>query len=342
QRATGSSLEFLENVKVDLFPDEVYLFTPKGDILSLPRSSTALDFAYAVHTDVGNTAVAARVDRKLVPLRTRLVSGQSVEVVTAKSSLPKPQWLEVVVTGKARTAIRAQLKQLEHEDAVTLGHRMIDRALEDVGTSLDRLPQARLDAFLAELRYPRLEELLADIALGNRMPAQVAQALAQKEPAAPAAGRGDPSRRHGEQFLLTGHERGVSRFANCGMLIPGDEIMGSHTTGKGIVVHRMDCPNLADYRKSPDRWVAIGWDREVTGDYPVALIIETENRPGSLAEVAAAIAKAESNIEGVEYLERDATIAVIRFSIEVRNRVHLAHVIRRTRRLAMVHGVQRL
>jgi len=342
QRATGSSLEFLENVKVDLFPDEVYLFTPKGDILSLPRNSTALDFAYAVHTDVGNTAVAARVDKKLVPLRTRLASGQSVEIVTAKSSLPKPQWLEFVVTGKARTAIRGQLKQLEHEDAVQLGHRMIDRALEDLGTSLDRLPQARLDGYLSELRYPRLEELLADIALGNRMPTQVALALAQKEPALPATGETDPFLRHGERILITGHERGVISFANCCMPIPGDEIMGYHTAGKGIVVHRLDCPNVAEYRKSPDRWVAVGWDRDVIGEYPVALIIETENKPGSLAEVAAAIAKAESNIEGVEYLERDSNIAVIRFSIEVRNREHLAEVIRRTRRLGVVHGVQRL
>ncbi|MDH5830443.1 bifunctional (p)ppGpp synthetase/guanosine-3',5'-bis(diphosphate) 3'-pyrophosphohydrolase [Luteimonas sp. M1R5S18] len=341
QRATGSSLEFLENVKVDLFPDEVYLFTPKGDILSLPRNSTALDFAYAVHTDVGNTAVAARVDKKLVPLRTKLVSGQSVEVVTAKSSLPKPQWLEVVVTGKARTAIRAQLKQLEHEDAVSLGHRMIDRALEDLGTSLDRLPQARLDAYLAELRYPRLEELLADIALGNRMPSQVAMALAQKESPDDGA-TADQLQRRGERILISGHERGVISFANCCMPIPGDEIMGYHTAGKGIVVHRLDCPNVAEYRKSPDRWVAIGWDREVTGDYAVALIIETENKPGSLAEVAAAIAKADSNIEGVEYLERDTNVAVIRFSIEVRNREHLADVIRRTRRLGVVHGVQRL
>src|SRR5690606_30060039 len=142
------------------------------------------DFAYAVHSDVGNGAVAARVDKKLGPLRTKRGSGQSVEGVTAKGAFPKPQWLDVVVTGRAGTAIRAQLKQLEHEDAVTLGHRMIDRALEDVGTSLDRIPQARLDEFLGELRYPRLEELLADIALGNRMPAQVALALAQKEPAA--------------------------------------------------------------------------------------------------------------------------------------------------------------
>ena len=342
QRATGSSLEFLENVKVDLFPDEVYLFSPKGDILSLPRNSTALDFAYTVHTDVGNTAVAARVDRKLVPLRTKLLSGQTVEIVTAKSSLPKPQWLEFVVTGKARTAIRAQLKQLEHEDAVTLGHRMLDRALEDVGTSLDRLPQARLDAYLGELRYPRLEELLADIALGNRMPSQVATALAQADGSAAAATGGERVPRQGERILISGHERGVISFANCCMPIPGDEIMGYHTAGKGIVVHRLDCPNVAEYRKSLDRWVAIGWDREVIGEYPVGLIIETENRPGSLAEVAAAIAKANSNIEGVEYLERDTNIAVIRFSIQVRNRQHLADVIRRTRRLAAVHGVQRM
>ncbi|MGY1408500.1 MULTISPECIES: RelA/SpoT family protein [unclassified Luteimonas] len=341
QRATGSSLEFLENVKVDLFPDEVYLFTPKGDILSLPRNSTALDFAYAVHTDVGNTAVAARLDRKLVPLRTKLVSGQTVEIVTAKSSLPKPQWLEFVATGKARTAIRAQLKQLEHEDAVTLGHRMLDRALEDMGTPLDRLPQARLDAYLGELRYPRLEELLADIALGNRMPSQVAMALAQTD-ATGTVPAGEHMHPRGERILITGHERGVISFANCCMPIPGDEIMGYHTAGKGIVVHRLDCPNVAEYRKSLDRWVAIGWDREVIGEYPVALIIETENRPGSLAEVAAAIAKADSNIEGVEYLERDASVAVIRFGIQVRNRQHLADVIRRTRRLAVVHGVRRL
>ncbi len=340
QRATGSSLEFLENVKVDLFPDEVYLFTPKGDILSLPRNATALDFAYSVHTDVGNRAVAARVDKKLVPLRTKLVSGQKVEIVTAKSSHPRPQWLEFVVTGKARTAIRQQLKHLEHEDAVQLGHRMLDRALEDLHTSLERLPPAQLDAFLAEYRYPRLEALLADIALGNRMPAQVAQSLARHIP-----GDGSKTSRRqqpGDKLLITGNERGVITFAHCCMPIPGDEIMGFHTTGRGIVVHRIDCPNVAEYRKSPERWVAIGWDRNVVGDYHVAVRIEVENRPGVLAQVAAAIAQAESNIDGVEYLERDTNVAAIRFSIEVRDREHLAEVIRRTRRLNVVHGVQRI
>ena len=339
QRGTGSSLEFLENVKVDLFPDEVYLFSPKGDILALPRNSTALDFAYTVHTDVGNHAVAARVDRKLVPLRAKLASGQTVEIITAKSAAPAPQWLEFVVTGKARTAIRQQLKQLEHEDAVQLGHRMLDRALGAQGTSLDRVATERLDGYLAENRYPRLEALLADIALGNRMPAQVAQALAQEQapqlikPAAPV-----PQ----DRILITGAERGVVSFAQCCMPIPGDEIMGYHSTGKGIVVHRLDCANVAEYRKSPERWVSIGWDRQVSGDFDAMLRVEVENRPGVLAQVAAAIAHAESNIDRVEYLDRDTRIAAIRFAIEVSDRKHLAEVIRRIRRLNVVHGVQRL
>jgi GTP diphosphokinase / guanosine-3',5'-bis(diphosphate) 3'-diphosphatase len=342
QRSTGSSLEFLENVKIDLFPDEVYLFTPKGDIMSLPRNATALDFAYAVHTDVGNRAVAARVDKKLVGLRTRLTSGQNVEIITAKSASPKPQWLEFVVTGKARTAIRHQLKQLEHEDAVQLGHRMLDRALEELGTSLDRLPQSRLESYLADHRYPRLEAMLADIALGNRMPTQVAQVLAHRVPDKPGVGDAGFSLRGGEKILINGAERGVVNYAQCCMPIPGDDIMGYHTAGRGIVVHRVDCANVADYRKSPERWVAIGWDREVSGDFEVALRVDVDNRPGVLAQVAAAIAQADSNIDAVEYLDRDKNVAVIRFGIEVGDRTHLADVIRRVRRLAVVHGVQRM
>ena len=342
QRTTGSSLEFLENVKVDLFPDEVYLFTPKGDILSLPRNACALDFAYAVHTDVGNHAVAARIDGKLVPLRTKLASGQRVEVITAKSAAPKPQWLEFVVSGKARTSIRHQLKSLDHEDAVQLGHRMLDRALESVGVTLDRVPAQRMDAYLREHRYPRLEALLADIALGNRMPTQVAQSLA-REPSGPSSRKATERIELPEdKILITGAERGIISFANCCLPVPGDEIMGYHTAGRGIVVHRIDCANVGDYRKSPDRWVPIGWDREVTGDFSAALKLEVDNRPGALAQVAAAIAEAESNIDRVEYLERDANMAVMRFAIEVRDREHLADVIRRVRKLSVVLGVQRM
>lgn len=341
QRSTGSSLEFLENVKVDLFPDEVYLFSPKGDILSLPRNSTALDFAYAVHTDVGNHAVTARVDKRLAPLRSKLVSGQTVEIITAKSAAPSTQWLEFVATSKARTAIRQQLKQLEHEDAVQLGHYMLDRALGAQGTALDRIPMQRVDAYLAENRYSRLEAMLADIALGNRMPSQVALALAQQHVVG-VSGKGLSSAHlPQERILINGTERGVISFAQCCMPIPGDDIMGYHSAGKGIVVHRMECPNVAEYRKSPERWVAVGWDREVSGDFNVAIRIEVENRPGVLAQVAAAIAQAESNIDRVEYLERDSNIAVLRFGIEVSDGRHLAEVMRGVRRLHVVQDVQR-
>jgi guanosine-3',5'-bis(diphosphate) 3'-pyrophosphohydrolase len=337
QRSADSSLEFLENVKVDLFPDEVYLFTPKGKILALPRNSTALDFAYAVHTDVGNRAVASRVDKKLVPLRTKLHSGQTVEIITAKSATPKPQWLEFVVTSKARTAIRHQLKQLEHEDAVQLGHRMLDRVLEVMGSSLERLPPKRLDAFLAEHRYQRLEMFLSDVALGNWMPNQAAQALMNY---ADLHGDG-ASRRSQEKILISGTERGVVSFANCCQPIPGDDIVGYLTAGKGIVVHRQGCSNLAELRKSPERLVPIGWDPDVVGDYDASLVIDVENRTGMLAQLAATVAQGQSNIDQVDFLDRDVNVATLRFVIQVRNRNHLAEVIRRLRRLQVVQNVRR-
>ena len=338
QQFAGSSLEFLENVKVDLFPDEVYLFSPKGDILALPRNSTALDFAYAVHTDVGDHAVAARVDKKLVPLRSKLVSGQTVEIITAASASPNPNWLEFVVSSKARTSIRHFLKHLQHEDAVELGHRMLDRALEALETSLDRVPPETLEQYLSENRLRRLEDLLAEVALGNRMPQQVAQALTQ------AQGELLPNRPGpiAEKILISGTERGVLSFANCCHPIPGDEIMGFLSSGKGIVVHRLECPNVSEYRKSPERWVPIAWDRAVQGDYRAGLRVEVVNKPGVLAQVAAAIAEAESNIDNVEYRERDLRLSVMDFNIEVKHRKHLADVIRRIRRLNVVNGVQRL
>ncbi|MFA7488056.1 MAG: bifunctional (p)ppGpp synthetase/guanosine-3',5'-bis(diphosphate) 3'-pyrophosphohydrolase, partial [Lysobacteraceae bacterium] len=310
QEAAGSSLEFLDNVKVDLFPDEVYLFSPKGDILSLPRNATALDFAYAVHTDVGDHAVAARIDKKLAPLRTRLASGQTVEIITAPSAAPNPSWLEWVVSSRARTAIRHFLKHLQHEDAVELGHRMLDRALESVDSSLDRIPAKVLEQYLTDARLRRLEDLLAEIALGNRIALQVAQSLT----------RGVDGQTHephvlsSEKIKITGAERGVLSFPTCCLPVPGDDIIGFMSTGKGIVVHRADCPNVPELRKSPERWVPIGWSREVSGDFRSAIRVEVENKPGVLAGVAAAIAETEANIDNVEYQERDLRSAVIVFS----------------------------
>jgi len=339
QANTASSSEFIENVKIDLFPDEVYLFTPRGDILSLPRNATALDFAYAVHTDVGDHAVAARVDKKLLPLRTRLESGQLVEIITAPSAVPNPAWLESVVTGKARTAIRQYLKHLQHEDAVDFGHRMLDRALDAQGSSLDAIPVAVLDRFLDAAKLKRLEELLADIALGNRMPDVVAgQLLAAR---GKQKGAATPTQHAVEKIRITGAERGVLSFGNCCHPLPGDEIIGYLSTGKGIVVHRIECPNVVELRKSPERCVAIEWDRDVQGDYRAELRIEVINRPGVLATVAAAIAAANSNIENVEYVERDSAAATLLFALEVKNRKHLADVIRRVRRTGVVSGAYR-
>ena len=337
QKAAGSSLEFLDNVKVDLFPDEVYLFSPKGDILSLPRNATALDFAYAVHTKVGDHAVAARVDRKLAPLRTRLVSGQTVEIITAPSATPNPSWLDWVVSSRARTAIRQFLKHLQHEDAIELGHRMLDRALDSLDNSLDRVPAKVLDQYLSEARLRRLEDLLADIALGNRMALQVAQALVRAvdgqthQPHAPSA----------EKIFITGGERGVLNFPDCCLPVPGDEIVGYLSTGKGIMVHRADCPNVPELRKSPERMVPIAWDREVRGEFRSSIRVEVENKPGVLAQVAAAIAETQANIDNVEYQERDLASAVIVFLINVRDRKHIADVMRRVRRLPVTIGVQR-
>ncbi len=339
QTREASSIEFLENVKVDLFPDEVYLFTPKGRILALPRNATALDFAFAVHTDVGSHAVAARVDGNLAPLRQRLNSGETVEIITAPSAAPTPQWLEWVASAKARTAIRHFLKHLQHEDAVDFGHRMLDRALDARGTSLDAISGEALDRFLADARYKRLEELLSDIALGNRMPDQVAAQLVQ---ALGGAQELLPYEAHAqEKILISGAERGVLSFGNCCNPVPGDEIAGYLSAGKGIVVHRMDCPNMPEYRKTPERIVAIDWDRDVTGDYRARLRIVVDNKPGVLATVASAIAERNSNIENVEYQERDQQTSTLMFTIEVRNRKHLADVMRGVRNAAVVHGVYR-
>jgi len=336
QAATPSSLEFLENVKVDLFPDEVYLFTPAGDIQSLPKNATALDLAFAVHTDVGMHAVAARIDGKLASLRSQPASGQTVEVITAPSAAPNPSWLDFAVTGKARAAIRQYLKRLQHEDAIDFGHRMLESALDAKGSSLDAVPPEVLDRFLAEHNLRRLEELLSEIALGNRMPDQVAAKLT--EMGGPVIGA---TLHRSEKIRISGAERGILSFGNCCHPVPGDDIVGYLSPGKGIVVHRVECPNVVELAKQPERRVEIGWDKEVQGDYRAELRVEVVNRPGVLATVSAAIAAADSNIDDVRYIERGVQAATLIFTIEVKHRKHLADVMRRVRNTKVVNGVYR-
>jgi len=337
QSAESSSLEFVENVRIDLFPDDAYVFTPAGDILSLPRNATALDFAYAVHTNVGDHAVAARIDGKLAPLRSPLASGQRVEIITAPSAQPSPNWLEYVVSSKARAAIRQHLKKMQHEDAIDLGHRMLDRALAALASSLDNVPAAALGEFLKEQRLRRLEDLLVEIAMGNRMPQQVAQALVRSEGGTQQVGAELTS----DVILITGAERGVLTFGVCCYPVPGDAIIGYLSAGKGIVVHRRSCPNIPEFRKSPERCFPMDWERNVAGEYRVQVRAVVDNRPGVLASVATAIAAASANIENVEYLARDANTASLQFTIEVRNRKHLAEVLRRVRRVEVVHSALR-
>ena len=336
QAATPSSLEFLENVKVDLFPDEVYLFTPAGDIQALPKNATALDLAFAVHTDVGMHAVAARIDGKLASLRSQPTSGQTVEVITAPSAAPNPSWLDFAVTGKARAAIRQYLKRLQHEDAIDFGHRMLESALDAKGSSLDAVPPEVLDRFLAEHNLRRLEELLSEIALGNRMPDQVAAKLT--EMGGPVVGA---TLHRSEKIRISGAERGILSFGNCCHPVPGDDIVGYLSPGKGIVVHRVECPNVVELAKQPERRVEIGWDKEVQGDYRAELRVEVVNRPGVLATVSAAIAAADSNIDDVRYIERGVQAATLIFTIEVKHRKHLADVMRRVRNTKVVNGVYR-
>jgi guanosine-3',5'-bis(diphosphate) 3'-pyrophosphohydrolase len=336
QAATPSSLEFIENVKVDLFPDEVYLFTPAGDIQALPKNATALDLAFAVHTDVGMHAVASRIDGKLASLRAQPSSGQTVEVITAPSAVPNPTWLDFAVTGKARAAIRQYLKHLQHEDAIDFGHRMLESALDAGGSSLDAIPPEALDHYLADNSLRRLEDLLSDIALGNRMPGQVAAKLIALGGSVIGA-----AQHRTEKIRISGAERGILSFGNCCHPVPGDDIVGYLSPGKGIVVHRVECPNVTELFKLPERRVEIGWDSEVQGDYRVELRVEVVNRPGVLATVSAAIAEANSNIDDVKYIERGIQAATLIFTIEVKNRKHLADVMRRIRNTKVVNGVYR-
>ena len=236
-------------------------------------------------------------------------------------------------------AVDQKLKQVGHEDAVQLGHRMLEAALENFDSSIERLPETQLKRYLSDNRYPRLESLLEDIALGNRIPSLVAQQLATT----PERGaQGELGMRSRDRLLISGTEGGVISYAQCCMPIPYDSIMGYHTTGKGIAVHRSDCRNVIEYRRSPERCVEMGWDPNVIGDFLVGIRVEADNRQGVLAQMASAIAEAESNIDRVDYLDRDNSIATVRFYIEVHTMDHLEEVRRRLRRVPAVHNVERI
>ncbi len=337
QQRAGNSLEFIENVKIDLFPDEIYVFTPKGRILELPRGATAVDFAYAVHTDVGNSCVACRVNRRLAPLSEPLQSGETVEILTAPGASPNPSWFNYAVSAKARTNIRHFLKNQTREDSVTLGRRLLDRALAGFDSSLDRLSEDQLGDYLQRNHYAQLDDLLEQIARGNRLPAITAQQL--------LGGLGtDPELSSSDALpvAIRGTEGFMVNYARCCHPIPGDPIEGYLSSEKGVVVHRERCKNLAEMRDKSERLVALRWDEAVEGEYPVELRIEVENRRGMIAVIATRINSMGVNIEKISTNDKDYQFTYVDLEMMVRNRIHLAHIMKRLRAISSVRRVTRI
>ena len=330
----GSSEEFLESVKVDLFPDKIYVFTPKGDIMPLPKGATAVDFGYAVHTDIGNRTVAAKVDRRLVPLRTPLSNGETVEIITSRGAKPNPNWLTFVRTAKARTAIRHHMKNLRSSESIDLGRRLLDRSLKDLDSSLRKIGKVRMGAALDELGLNNTSELFEQIGLGERLAPLTARFL---------LGMRDDGKTETEQasLVIAGTEGMVVSYAKCCHPIPGDPVMGYLSSGRGVVVHRNSCGNLINFRKQPEKWLAVSWEKDIDREFSSLIQIDTHNKPGVLAEVAATIADCKSNIEQVEVLGRHEDVSMLSFLLQVRNRSHLAQIMRNVRKMPNVIRVSR-
>ncbi len=342
QRSAGNSVEFLEHVKVDLFPDEVYVFTPKGRILTLKRGATVVDFAYAIHSDIGNTCVAARIDRRMAALNTPLRSGQTVEIITAPGAKPNPSWLNFVVSGKARASIRGFLKNLKQLEAEALGRRLLNAELAGLGTEVDRVDPVRLSVYLEDAGLPEVTALLAEIGLGNRSPLLVARRLAGGDGELPAPARDPGADLHPHRLAIRGTEGMVVTFARCCRPIPGDPIGALFSPGRGIVVHRQECRNLGSLETKRDKRLQVEWAPEPDGDFPVEIRVEINNRRGALAMVAAAIAEQGSNIENVQSKDRDGMTTALEFLVAVRSRRHLARIMRRLRQIPLVIRIVRV
>jgi RelA/SpoT family (p)ppGpp synthetase len=335
QHQSGDPQEFLEHVKVDLFPDEVYVFTPKGKILSLPRGATAVDFAYAVHTDIGNRCVAAKVNGELVPLRTELRNGDRVEIITASHAKPSPGWLQYVRTGKARSNIRHFLKTMQYEESAGLGERLLDQAVRALKGSLAEVDDAAWERVVRDGGARSRGELLADIGLGKRLPAVVARRLLKKTDL-------DETRSAGS-VTIRGTEGMAVQLATCCRPIPGDPIVGSIKKGQGLVVHNSDCRAIVRSRKNePDQWIDVEWDARTTRLFQAAIDVTVENQRGVLAKVASEIAEAGSNIDSITMEEDRAVFTTMHLVLEVANRQHLARVMRALRRLPDVKKISRM
>jgi RelA/SpoT family (p)ppGpp synthetase len=331
-QASGNAEEFIESVKVDLFPDKVYVFTPKGAILRLPRGATVVDFAYAVHTDIGNRCVAAKVDRRLAPLRTVLRNGQTVQIITAKGASPNPSWVNFVATAKARSAIRHYLKALKRSEAVELGAQLLNSALEEFQLSVDKIEPAVMNQALQEFHIKDTDDLLAQLGLGERLAPLVARRLL------PGG--------HDEKGAITpltvaGTEGLLVTYARCCRPIPDDPIIAYLSPGRGIIIHRDTCANVEDYHKHPEKWQPVAWQKDLHRYFSAEVRIEAENKIGMLASISAAIAGTDTNIGHATVEQRDGEVSLIKLEVEVKDRKHLARVVRTIRQMPEVLRVSR-
>jgi RelA/SpoT family (p)ppGpp synthetase len=338
QQQAGNSLEFLEHVKADLFPDEVYVFTPKGQIVELPLGATPIDFAYSVHTGLGNRCIACHVDGELTPLSEPLKSGQKVEIVSAAGAQPNPNWLNFVVTAKARSAIRHFLKNQQHDESVDLGKRLLDQALSNLGTSYNKLKKSQIKMLLKETGAPTFEFVLQQIGLGNRVPFAVANLMV------PVNKRQivEDKKNSNLPVVIDASEGLLVQYGRCCHPIPGDPILGHLSPGKGLVIHHESCRNLKEIRRFPEKCMPLVWSSVVEGEFAVEVKVEVTPERGFIAALAARMTEEDATIEHISVDEKDALTSIVDVVLTVKDRIHLADIMRRARSLKPVRKVYRV
>lgn len=336
QNNAEDSLEFIENVKIDLFPDEVYVFTPKGDIVEMQRGATPVDFAYRVHSDVGNSCVAVKIDRRLAPLSVPLLNGQTVEVVTAPGARPNPAWLNFVVTGKARSNIRNFLKSQQEKESIAFGKRLLGVALTELSSSLEDIPSDTMKVLLRDLNYKNTKVLYENIGFGNQIALLIAKRLLNYQDSSFA------EKEKSEPLAIKGTEGMMVHYAECCHPIPGDTIVGQLASGKGVKIHVDSCSVVNQFRHKPQEFINLRWDEHVEGEFLVEIVVEVNNQRGVLGILASAIAGAEANIDDVHVDPGDGTHNTLKFKMTVHSRDHLARVMRRLRSNTAVLRLYRL
>ena len=340
QNDSSNSLEFLEHLKVDLFPDEVYVFSPDGKIFALPKNSSSIDFAYAVHSDVGNKAVSAKINQILVPLRTRLSTGDHVEIITSTLAKPNPTWLNFVITGKARSQIRNYLRSAESKDLIFLGEKMLNNALNAFHIHPTAIKKKHWNKLILDYHVESKDEILMDIALGKKVNVMVAHQLTNLMD-------GVASNKKQTKMLdvitIKGSDDMAIQLANCCHPIPGDPILGYINKEKGLVIHTHDCQIVNELSLDHDRWVDVEWEPDSEKLFNVRLSVLVVNERGMLGKIASVIADAESNINNVSLQDMDGSpFATLNFLVQVRHRQHLAELIRNLRKIIKVNKITRV